>query len=153
MRRTRCSRSRGGARAEAGVAMTFERGDAHALDFPDRSFDAAVSLRVLMHTPGWRGLRRASCAASAARASSSTIRRQRARRRFKRPAGAWQRASGVRWSRTGSFLHRAIEATLAREGFAVTAVHRQFVLPIALHKAIGSLRFTQSVETTWNGSD
>ena len=29
-------------------------GDAHALDFPDRSFDVVVSLRVLMHTPNWR---------------------------------------------------------------------------------------------------
>ena len=41
------------ARAE-GLAIDFREGDAHDLAFPDRSFDAAVSLRVLMHTPDWR---------------------------------------------------------------------------------------------------
>jgi 2-polyprenyl-3-methyl-5-hydroxy-6-metoxy-1,4-benzoquinol methylase len=40
--------------ASAAVAATFAVGDAHQLDFPDKSFDAAVCLRVLMHTPGWR---------------------------------------------------------------------------------------------------
>ncbi len=34
--------------------MTFRPGDAHRLAFADRSFDAVVCLRVLMHTPGWR---------------------------------------------------------------------------------------------------
>src|SRR6185436_18366255 len=42
-------------RAEAEfVKVRFERGDAHALDFPDRSFDAVVSFRLLMHAPEWR---------------------------------------------------------------------------------------------------
>src|SRR5947208_15238059 len=40
--------------AAAGAEVRFEAGDAHALPFADRSFDAVVSLRVLMHTPGWR---------------------------------------------------------------------------------------------------
>src|SRR5262249_47430174 len=40
--------------AEEHVSVRFRRGDAHALDFPDRSFDVVVSLRVLMHTPDWR---------------------------------------------------------------------------------------------------
>ena len=43
------------ARADAlHVPVRFEIGDAHHLEFPDRSFAAAVSLRVLMHTPDWR---------------------------------------------------------------------------------------------------
>ena len=39
---------------EEGASIRFLVGDAHALEFPDRSFDVAVSLRVLMHTPQWR---------------------------------------------------------------------------------------------------
>ena len=34
--------------------MAFQIGDAHAIQFSDRSFDVVVSLRVLMHTPDWR---------------------------------------------------------------------------------------------------
>ena len=36
------------------TTIKFQRGDAHALDFADRSFDAVVSFRVLMHTPQWK---------------------------------------------------------------------------------------------------
>src|SRR4030095_1891233 len=36
------------------VSVNFLEGDAHALDFADRSFDIVVSLRLLMHTPKWR---------------------------------------------------------------------------------------------------
>ena len=42
-------------RAEAArAAVSFQAGDAHALSFPERAFDAAISLRVLMHAPDWR---------------------------------------------------------------------------------------------------
>ena len=44
------------------------------------------------------------------------------------------------------FTDRAIATALASQGFRIRSVHRQFVLPIALHKAIGSRRFTMSVE-------
>ena len=40
--------------AAAGVDVTFERGDAHAVPAADRSFDAAVCLRVLMHAIDWK---------------------------------------------------------------------------------------------------
>ena len=39
---------------ETGVQVEFVQGDAHGLAYPDRSFDAVVCLRVLMHTPDWR---------------------------------------------------------------------------------------------------
>ena len=38
----------------ASRSVEFRVGDAHRLEFPDRSFDLVVSFRVLMHTPGWR---------------------------------------------------------------------------------------------------
>ena len=44
------------------------------------------------------------------------------------------------------FSFRQIDDALRRSGFRVRAVHRQFVLPIALHKAVGSRRFTVAVE-------
>jgi hypothetical protein len=44
------------------------------------------------------------------------------------------------------FTARTISRALESQGFAVRAVHRQFVLPIQLHKAIGSRGFTLSSE-------
>jgi hypothetical protein len=44
------------------------------------------------------------------------------------------------------FADREIASVLRQHGFAVRARHRQFVLPIAVHKAIGSRRFTVAFE-------
>src|SRR5207244_9109830 len=52
---------------EGGGAVTFVRGDAQHLEFPDRSFDAVVCLRVLMHTPDWRASLRELCRVAASR--------------------------------------------------------------------------------------
>ena len=40
--------------SQAHAEVRLLTGDAHALAFPDRSFDIAICLRVLMHTPRWR---------------------------------------------------------------------------------------------------
>jgi hypothetical protein len=40
------------------------------------------------------------------------------------------------------FTRSAIANAFDRSGFRIRSVHRQFVLPIAFHKAIGSRRFT-----------
>jgi hypothetical protein len=40
------------------------------------------------------------------------------------------------------FTRRAIADAFERNGFRIRSVHRQFVLPIAFHKAIRSRRFT-----------
>jgi hypothetical protein len=42
---------------------------------------------------------------------------------------------------------RAVAREFARANFRVRSVDRQFLLPIALHKAIGSPSFTKAAET------
>jgi hypothetical protein len=44
------------------------------------------------------------------------------------------------------FSRSAIVRELARQGFQQVASHKQFVLPIAVHKSIGSPAFTKTVE-------
>jgi hypothetical protein len=44
------------------------------------------------------------------------------------------------------FRDGAIRDALASHGFRIVRVERQFVLPIALHKGIGSRSFTTRVE-------
>jgi hypothetical protein len=44
------------------------------------------------------------------------------------------------------FSARAVSRVLSEAGFRVTGEHRQFVLPIALHKRVGSEQWTRRVE-------
>jgi SAM-dependent methyltransferase len=130
---------------EAGVSVAFARGDAHALEFDDLAFDAVVCLRVLMHTPGW----------TASLAELCRVARQRVV--FDYPAlfsaAALQAGSrrmlsalGVRVEAYRVFSERTIRAALARNGFRIVDCHRQFVLPIALHKRLGSPSVTKRTE-------
>ena len=119
--------------ADARLAVTFADGDAHTLAFDDRSFDAVVCLRVLMHTPDWRQSLGELCRVSSGRvvfdypALSSAAALQAAVRRV-------AHAAGVRIEAYRVFRDGAVRAALAANGFRITGVHRQFVLPIALHK-------------------
>jgi 2-polyprenyl-3-methyl-5-hydroxy-6-metoxy-1,4-benzoquinol methylase len=132
------------ARAE-GTRVDFVEGDAHQLAYPDRSFDAAISLRVLMHAPGWR-----QCLSELCRVSRERI-------VFDYPAlfsaAALQAlgrgvlsALGARTEAYRVLSDSEVAGQLARHGFTVVKTHRQFVLPIALHKAICSRAFTSLSE-------
>lgn len=127
------------------VNVDFRRGDVHALDFNDRSFDVVVCLRVLMHTPDWR-----RCLAELCRvadrlvifdypsATSAALVHAMTRRVF--------RAVGGRTEAYRVFMDRTIRRELHRSQFSVRSAHRQFVMPIQLHKIIGSRRFTVGSE-------
>jgi ubiquinone/menaquinone biosynthesis C-methylase UbiE len=131
--------------ATAGLALALEAGDAHALPFADRSFDAVVCLRVLMHTPGWRQCLAELCRVSRGRvvfdfpALASAAALQAMARRAAHALGARVEAYRV-------FTEAGIRRELARHGFRASGTHRQFVLPIALHKRLGSRGLTCRVE-------
>lgn len=135
--------------AETGVEVAFEQGDAHGLVYADRAFDAIVCLRVLMHTPDWRMSLAELCRVAAGRvvfdypALRSAAALQAAARRLASIAGA-ARGSGVEAYRV--FSDRAVRSALREHGFRIAGVHRQFVLPIALHKRVNSAAFTNGVE-------
>lgn len=130
---------------EESLDIDFRAGDAHRLEFADRSFDAAVSLRVLMHTPDWRQCLGELCRVARERvvfdypALWSAAALQAAGRRVAAAFGSGTEAYRV-------FSEAAVRRELARHGFRMAASHRQFVLPIAFHKAIGSRRLTVAVE-------
>ena len=128
--------------ANAGVHVPLMRGDAHALTFPDRSFDAVVSLRVLMHTPGWRQCLAEFCRVSRWRvvvdfpAALSFAALESGVRRLRQRLGGQVEAYRVT-------SEAEVRRAFAAHGFKVVMVERQFVLPIALHKALGSVGFTR----------
>jgi 2-polyprenyl-3-methyl-5-hydroxy-6-metoxy-1,4-benzoquinol methylase len=131
--------------ADRQASVTFATGDAHALAFADQSFDAVVCLRVLMHTPGWRQSLGELCRVARHRvvfdypALASVAVLQVMARRVAAAAGSRVEAYRV-------FSDRAVDATLRASGFRVADRHRQFVLPIALHKRIGSASATARIE-------
>jgi len=131
--------------AERQVTITFVPGDAHGLAFDDRSFDAVVCLRVLMHTPDWRQSLGELCRVARHRvvfdypALASAAALQALARRVAVAGGARVEAYRV-------FSERAVRAALGDHGFKMVDSHRQFVLPIALHKRIGSVAVTSRLE-------
>ncbi len=130
---------------DAGVRVTFTPGDAHDLAFPDRSFDAVICLRVLMHTPDWRRSVGELCRVARGRvvfdypALMSAAALQAAARHAVHAAGGRVEAYRV-------FADRAVATALARNGFRISDRHRQFVLPIALHKRLNSAAATTRIE-------
>ena len=128
-----------------GLSVRFQIGDAHALDFADHSFDVVVGLRLLMHSPKWR-----RCVAEMCRvadrlvivdypsAVSVALIESLARR--------VTYAVGVRTEPYRVFTHGSVADAFDRCGFRIRSVHRQFVLPIAFHKTLGSRRITVRTE-------
>jgi SAM-dependent methyltransferase len=137
--------------ADAHLSIEFAEGDAHALVFPDRAFDAVVCLRMLMHVPDWRTALSELCRVTANRLI------------FDYPAIASAAALQATWRRAALTMGRHVEAyrvfsagdiarELDRHGFRIISTHKQFVLPIALHKAIGSATFTRRLEGVLAGA-
>jgi len=132
--------------AQDGVGIDFRLGDVHALEFEDRAFDVAVCLRVLMHALDWPKAMAELCRVADRLvifdypSATSTAALQSLTRRAIQALGGRTEAYRV-------FTDGAIRRELARSGFSVRSVHRQFVLPIQFHKLIGSRRFTVATET------
>jgi SAM-dependent methyltransferase len=143
--RRRAAEEHAAGRSAGAGGIRFELGDAHALPLADASVDGAVCLRVLMHTPDWRQCLGELCRVSRTRivfdypAAASAAAVQAGARRLAYAAG--MKTEPYRVMRA-----RAVRRELARHGWRVRAEHRQFVLPIALHKKIGSTAFTRAVE-------
>jgi ubiquinone/menaquinone biosynthesis C-methylase UbiE len=125
--------------------VSFAQEDAHRLTFPDRSFDAVICLRVLMHTPDWRQSLGELCRVAKERvvfdypALASVALLQSITRRVAHAAGARVEAYRV-------FTDASVRAALLVHGFRILDMHRQFVLPIALHKRINSEPATRRIE-------
>jgi ubiquinone/menaquinone biosynthesis C-methylase UbiE len=126
---------------EALVKVKFKVGDAHHLEFRDRDFDAVVAFRLLMHTPEWKRCLGEMCRVSDRlviidypSASSFAL--------FESMARRVAHAVGLRTEPYRVFSRGAIAATLDQNGYRIRSMHRQFVLPIAFHKALGSRKFT-----------
>jgi SAM-dependent methyltransferase len=132
--------------AAEGLSVAFAPGDVHALEFPDRCFDVVVCLRVLMHTPRWRESLAELCRVADKLvildypSSRSVAALQSMVRRLGHPLGLGGEPYRV-------FSDREIADALRASAFRIQRVHRQFVLPIALHKAVGNRGLSVRMES------
>lgn len=132
--------------AEAGKEIDYGVADAHQLPIADRSVDAAISLRVLMHTINWPVCVAELCRVARWRvvvdfpAVGSFAALESGARRVVHAMGGKTEAYRV-------MSERAVTAEFARHGFRIVMIRRQFVLPIAAHKKVGRLALTRAVES------
>jgi SAM-dependent methyltransferase len=125
--------------------VQFLSGDAHALAFPDRSFDVVVSSRVLMHTPRWQICIDEWCRVARDRvvidypSSRSLALLQSLSRRVSYALGGGGQPYRV-------FFDRQLSAAFERNGFRIQAKARHFVLPIGFYRLFGSPRFAELSE-------
>ena len=124
-----------------GLTVQFQVGDAHELPFPDRSFDAAVTWRVLMHTPQWR-----RCIAELCRVSRTRVVLDFPRLGSLAFLHMVKRRLGGHAVPYRLFSERLIRRELASHGFRIVLTHRQFVLPVGFYRLFGSVRFAVAVE-------
>lgn len=138
----RVARERAGA---DGLSIRWVEGDAHQLPFENRTFDAAVCLRVLMHTPEWRTCLGELCRVARKRvvidypALLSAAALQAGWRALLATLG--QRVEAYR-----VFTGRTMRRELARHGFTVTGIEKQCVLPIGFHRLLHSRTASERVE-------
>jgi SAM-dependent methyltransferase len=128
-----------------GATVVYGAADAHALPLADRSVDAAVCLRVLMHAIDWRRALGEICRVARWRvvidfpAAGSAAALESGARRLVHALGGTTEAYRV-------LSERAVTRALAGHGFRVVLVRRQFVLPIAVHKRLNRIAVTTSME-------
>lgn len=131
--------------AGASVDLRVGIADAHALPLAARSVDAVVCLRVLMHAIDWRLCVGELCRVAKWRvivdfpSSTSAAALESRARRIAQSMGRQVEAYRV-------IAERDVAAVFRQHGFRVVIVRRQFVLPIAVHKAVGRLGVTHAIE-------
>ncbi len=130
--------------AQAG-RVRFSSGDLLALPFPDRSHDVVTCFRLLPHTTRWREL-----IEELARVARTAIVVDYPTRRSVNAASGI--LFGLKRSVEGNtrpfrvFHEAEIRDAFGASGFVPTARRPQFLFPMALHRAVGSLFVARLLE-------
>ena len=129
-----------------GIPLDLIRSDAHVLPFQDRTFDAVVSFRMLMHVVDWTRAVGEICRVSRRwvmidfppRCGFAGL------APFIHPI---RRKLDPTYQPYRVFSMKEIGQALEKEGFYPVNVRKHLVLPFGLHRLIGSVRMTEFIET------
>lgn len=126
-------------------AVRFEIGNLIALPYPDRAFDAALSFRLLPHVAAWRTLIAELC-----RVSRRCVVVDYPSTRSLNAIGGGM--FGLKQSVEGNtrsytlFTPEEIAAAFAASGFRVSGTRPQFLMPMVLHRMLGSAALARAIE-------
>jgi len=146
-------------RALSPGSFEFRACDLLDLPYPDRHFDVVVSLRLLAHIERWRELIAELCRV-ASRAVILDYSDSRSFNQLYGPLFSWKKAVEGNTRTYQIFKPGEIAAEAARHGFGRPVERRQFFLPMVVHRAMKSGRFSRMSErvssafgmTRWLGS-
>ena len=126
-------------------SFTYRTADLLDLPWPDRSFDVVLSLRFLSHVVRWQRLLEEMCRV----ARHAVVLDYADRVSFNLIAGplfAAKRRLEHNTRRYHVFDRSALMREFARHGFGSPAARPEFVLPMVLHRAVGSVSLTRTSE-------
>ena len=126
-------------------SFAFEVCDVRRLPFPDRSFDVVLAVRLLTHLEGWREALAEMCRV----ARRAVIVDYPDTRSFNRLYGAlffWKKAVEGNTRTFRCFSPGEVIAECRRHGFGHPAVHRQFFVPMVVHRALGRAGISRTLE-------
>lgn len=123
----------------------FASGDLLRAPYPDRSFDVALSYRLLPHVRDWGAL-----VSELSRLARTAVVVDYPTTRSVNAIAGWM--FGLKKGVEGDtrpfavFRDREIEEAFGKRGFAPTARRGQFLFPMALHRATGSAGLARALE-------
>jgi 2-polyprenyl-3-methyl-5-hydroxy-6-metoxy-1,4-benzoquinol methylase len=125
--------------------VRFQAADLMRLPFADRSFDVAVSFRLLPHVARWSELV-AELGRVARRGVVVDYPTRRSLNAVADPLFSLKKGVEGNTRPFRVFRDAEIEAAFAKSGFFVTARRPQFFWPMALHRAFGLLPLSRGLE-------
>jgi len=128
-----------------GGRTDFRAGDLLHMPFEARSFDVAISYRLLAHVEDWRALLAEMCRVARAAVLVDYPTARSANQAAGRLFGLKKRVE-VGTRPFAVFRDRDVEDALAAAGWRVTARRPEFLLPMALHRALGVAPLSRAAE-------
>ncbi len=125
--------------------VRFVAGDLLRTPWPDRAFDVVLAFRLLPHVARWRDLVRelARLARSAVIVDYPTLSSVNL---VSQALFGWKKRIEGNTRPFMVFRDRELLAAFAEHGFQATGRCAQFLLPMALHRALGSVRLSRASE-------
>ena len=128
-----------------GARTRYDAGDLMRAPYADRAFDVVVSFRLLPHVDAWPLLVRELCRVSA-RAVVVDYPTRRSVNAAAEALFGLKRAVEKDTRPFTVFADAEVRAALSASGFRVTARRPEFLLPMALHRALAAPRVARAVE-------
>jgi len=128
------------------VEVVFKLADAHKLPFTDLEFDAVVSIRTIMHTVNWKRALSEICRVSKKNVIIDFP--PKSGFAFFAPLILGIKKKFIKDAQNYKvFSVGAVKKELLRNGFVISDIKKQYILPLFAHKTLNSVVFSRLIES------